>query len=141
MNRFIKGDTAVLTLENGDTLIVKQRLNTGETRAMRAAILDGDGAASRADRAAYAVVVAYLLDWTLTDDGRPVVIRDQPADVVRSVLDALDYDSFIELATAIGDHVARETARRADEKKAPATGTESPATWPSPFVAAGATNG
>ena len=44
--------------------------------------------------------MAYLLDWTITNDGRPVVIRDQPADVVRAVLDALDYDSFMEIAIA-----------------------------------------
>ena len=142
MNRFVRPDTAILALGNGDTLIVKHRLNTGETRAMRAAIL-GDGAApaNRADRAAYAVVVAYLLDWTLTDAGRPVVIRDQPPDVVRAALDALDYDSFLEIATAIGDHVQREQARRAEEKKTQATANGSSATSPSPFVAVGATNG
>jgi len=129
MNRFVRPETALLTLANGDTLVVKVRLNTGETRAMRAAILAGeDTGQSRADRAAYAVVLAYLLDWTITDDGRPVVIRDQPVAAVRAVLDALDYDSFIDIANAIGDHVHRETERRAEEKKTTASAPTSSAT-------------
>ena len=141
MNRFVRPETAVLTLTNGDTLIVRQRLNTGETRAMRAAIMNGDEQASRADRAAFAVVVAYLLDWTLTDDGRPVVIRDAPADKVRGALDALDYESFMEIATAIGTHVEQQKARRDEEKKTLSTAPASSAISPSPFDAVGATNG
>jgi len=140
MSRFVKPDTALLTLANGDTLVVKVRLNTGETRALRAAILAGTEQ-SHADRAAFPVVLAYLLDWTITDDGRPVVIREQPADVVRAVLDALDYDDFIEIANAIGDHVQRETVRRAEEKKTPTGATVSSATSASPSVAAGVTSG
>jgi len=140
MSRFVRPETALLTLTNGDTLVVKVRLNTGETRALRAAILAGVER-SNADRAAFPVVLAYLLDWSITDDGRPVVIREQPADAVRAILDALDYDSFIEIANAIGDHVQRETDRRAEEKKTPTTATGSSGTSPSPSVAVGATSG
>jgi len=141
MNRFVKPETAILQLENGDTLVVKVRLNTGETRAMRADILGADDNQSRADRSAFAVVVAYLLDWTINDDGRPVVIRDQPPDVVRAALNALDYDSFIEIANAIGDHVKRLKDAREEEKKTRNSVTESPATLQSPSVAVGVTNG
>jgi hypothetical protein len=141
MNRFVRPDTAIVTLANGDTLIVKCRLNTGETRALRAAILNGDATQTQADRAAYAVVLAYLLDWTINDNGRPVVIRDQPADVVRAVLDSLDYDSFVEIANAIHDHVQRQTAARAEEKKTATIGTPSSPISPLPSVAVGATNG
>lgn len=141
MSRFIRPDTDVLTLANGDTLIVKRRLNTGETHAMNGAILNGDAQLSQADRAAIAVVLAYLVDWTITDAGRPVVIRDQPAASVRATVDALDYDSFIDIANAIGDHVRAQKARRAEEKKTLTGAPESPAIWPSPSVAVGATNG
>jgi hypothetical protein len=140
MSRFVRPETALLTLANGDTLVVKVRLNTGETRALRAAILSG-GEQSHADRAAFPVVLAYLLDWSITDDGRPVVIRDQPPDAVRAVLDALEYESFMEIANAIGDHVQRETTRREDEKKTPITAPGSSATSPSPSAAVGATSG
>jgi hypothetical protein len=140
MNRFVRPDSTILTLENGDTIIVKVRLNTGETREMRGAILNPDEQ-SHADRTAYAVVVAYLLDWTLTDSGRPVVIRDQPVSVVRAALNALDYDSFIEIANAIGDHVHRQNALRDEEKKSLNTAPSSSETLPSPFAAAGVTNG
>jgi len=141
MNRFVRPDTAIVTLANGDTLVVKKRLNTGETRALRAAILNGDATQSQADRAAYAVVVAYLLDWTISDNGRPVVIRDQAADVVRSVLDSLDYDSFVEIANAIHEHVEQQKAARDAEKKTANTATESPQISPLPSVAVGVTNG
>jgi hypothetical protein len=140
MSRFVRPETALLTLDNGDTLVVKVRLNTGETRALRAAILAGSEA-SAADRAAFPVVLAYLLDWSITDDGRPVVIREQPADTVRAILDSLDYDSFIDIANAIGAHVQRQTQLRAEEKKTQTTATGSSATSPSPFAAAGAMNG
>jgi len=141
MNRFVRPDSAIVTLSNGDTLVVKCRLNTGETRALRAAILNGDQAQTQADRAAYAVVVAYLLDWTISDNGRPVVIRDQSADVVRAVLDSLDYDSFVEIANAIHEHVQRQKEIRDDEKKTENSATPSSPTLPSPFVAVGDTNG
>ena len=141
MNRFVRPDTAIVTLANGDTLIVKVRLNTGETRALRAAILNGDPTQTQADRAAYAVVLAYLLDWTISDNGRPVVIRDLPADGLRAVLDSLDYESFTEIAVAIHDHVQRQKELRDEEKKTANSATPSSPISPSPSVAVGATNG
>lgn len=142
MSRFVRPETDVLTLANGDTLIVKRRLNTGETRDMRGAILNDTAHTLKSDRAAFAVTTAYLLDWTLTDDdGRPVVIRDQPADVIRGALEQLDYDSFIEIATAIGEHAKRQTDLRAEEKKTRNSVIESDPTLRSPFGVVGATNG
>jgi hypothetical protein len=142
MNRFVRPETAVLTLANGDTLVVKQRLNTGEWRRMTDTIRQaGDERGATVLQYQTGLVLAYLVDWSLTDDGRPVVIRDQPIDTVRASLDALDYESFREIADAIQVHTRRQDEARAAEKKTPNTANESPAILPSPFVAVGVTNG
>jgi len=146
MSRFVQPETAVLTLGNGDTLIVKHRLNTGETRrmfaAMRRDIVTGEEReiVTKGNHDA-ATVAAYLLDWSLTDNGRPVVIRDQPPDVVRAAVEQLDYESYTEIAAAITAHVARQDAARAEEKKTQNTGTGSPPISPLPPVLVGVTNG
>ena len=146
MNRFVRPETVVLALAGGETLVVKRRLNTGEERALAAAMMraptNGDDR-PRVDplKVGVETVLAYLLDWTLTDDGRPVPIREQPPENVRALLDALDYESFREIRAAIERHVTREAEARAEEKKSQATGSASSATSPSPSVAAGATNG
>jgi hypothetical protein len=146
MNRFIHPETAILTLANGDTLVVKQRLNTGERRKMFASMYresaNGDGR-DRVDplKTGVSTVLAYLLDWSLTDDGRPVPIRDQGEDVVRGALDALDYESFTEILRAIEAHEIRQDEARALEKKSPAGASGSSPTSPSPSGVAGATSG
>ena len=72
-----------------------------------------------------AEVVAYLVDWNLTDaDGRPVVIRGAPTEFVIGALDNLDADGFDEIKTAITKHIAALE----EEKKIPATASASPAT-------------
>lgn len=144
MSRFVHPETCILSLADGATLVVKRRLNTGERRRMSAAMssANGDGT-PRFDRSKYPseLVVAYLLDWSLTDDGRPVPIRDQPEDVVRAALDQLDYDDFTEIFQAIEAHITQQTAAREAEKKTRSFETGSPMTSPSPPAMGGGTNG
>ncbi len=135
-SRFVRPDTKTLTLANGDTLLVKRRMNHGEQRdaflRMR----------SNAVNAVDAMIVAYLLDWSLTDDdGRPIVIRDRPADEVQASLDNLDPDDFQEIKRAIEDHETAVMAERDAEKKQQGGEKESSATSPSPDAVAGATSG
>ena len=75
-----------------------------------------------------AMVLAYLLDWTFTDfDGPPLVIRDQPAAVVRGLLDAIDAGSYMEVQQAIQAHDQTRSARFRGGKK-----NEHGATAPAP---------
>lgn len=135
MGRFVRPETVTLHISDGDTLVVKKRLNTGERRAMFAAMAtegeDGDLKLNRL-KVGIATILAFLVDWSLRDDeGKPVVIRDQPADIIMAILDALDTDSFKEILDAIEGHERTMAAEREQEKNARRGGTESPATSPS----------
>lgn len=121
MSRFVRPETAILKISNGDTLTVKRRLSSGEQRAayarMYAAGADGR---LKVNPAQYALglITAYLLDWSLMDDdGRLVVIRDQSIEGVTAALDALDAESFAEIKDAIDVHETAMTAEREQEKK------------------------
>ena len=144
-SRFVRPDTATLTLKNGDTLTVKRRLNSGEKRAMFARLyLAGADGRMRANplSVGIATVEAYLIDWSLRDDDdRPVVIRDQGPDDLRATLDALDPESFAEIRDAVDAHIAKMDAERTAEKNGPGGANESPAISPSPSVSAGVSNG
>jgi hypothetical protein len=126
MSRFVRPQTKTITLANGDQLTVRERLSAGEARAYfarqyepnsvggwRRNLLMGDAA----------MIVAYLLDWTLTDDqGTRVEIRDlSPADL-QQVVDSLDTESFKEIHAAIEAHEnAMLLARDAEKKTAGGT--------------------
>lgn len=133
-SRFIRPDTDTLTISQGDTLVVKRRLNAGERRQMFAEMyresLDGrlrfNPVTTGISR-----VLAYLVDWSLKDEGKPVVIRDQPTSVVAAALDGLDPDSFTEILAAIEAHEDRMTTAREQEKNGQDGATESSATSPS----------
>ena len=117
-----------LELSQGDHLLVKQDLTAGEYRDMlRAAtkpitMTQASGAVATIEldpiAAGLAAVLAYLLDWSFADaDGRPLVIADQPAAVVRAALDHIDHATYMEVQTAIQGHQAARAAALAEEKK------------------------
>lgn len=121
MGRFVRPETVTLKISQGDTLVVKKRLNTGERRAMFAAMAqqtdDGDLRLNRL-KVGIATILAFLVDWSLRDDdGKPVVILNKSADDVTAILDALDTDSFKEILDAIETHERAMTAEREAEKK------------------------
>jgi hypothetical protein len=145
MSRFVKPETTTLKISRGDTLTVKRRLNSGEQRAAfaRMAVAGVDGQ-RRIDstEVGRSLMVAYLVDWSLTDDdGKRVEIADLPPDAVASVLDALDPESFVEIREAIEAHDASIRAEREQEKNGQGGGKESSAISPSPEPLAGATSG
>jgi hypothetical protein len=146
MSHFVNGATDVLTLPDGATVIVRRRLNTGETHALAAAMMRAPTAGDdrlRVDplKVGLETAVAYLVDWTLTDGGRPVPLRGLAPDEVRSSINMLEADVFQDMRQAIDAHVERQAAERAAEKKSQATAIGSSPTSPSPSVAAGGTNG
>lgn len=119
-----------LELTEGDFLIVKHDLTAGEYRdLMRAAarpvtVMATTGVAPMPTieldpiAAGLATVLAYLLDWSFTDaDGRPLVIADQPAAVIKAALDHIDSDAYMEVQKAILAHQAARGAAVAEEKK------------------------
>lgn len=141
MSRFVRPETSVLRISNGDTLTVRTRLNVGEQRAMfdRWMSPNGDGRARHVDelRVGVAQVAAYLLDWSLTDDsGNRVPIPDS-LDGVIAIINGLDPDDFREIREAIEAHVEHQAAARAQEKKVPSGAPASSATSTSPDDATG----
>lgn len=131
MSRFVKGKTATLTLANGDTLVIKHRLNKGEELEMYRRM----GADST--RIAFCTVIAHLLDWTLKDEQHPIYgLSDEDKE---KVLNNLDPDDFDEIKTAIYAHVTNLQKERDEAKKAARGETASSATLPSADSTAGPT--
>lgn len=134
-SRFVRPDTTVLKISHGDTLTVKRRLNAGEARTRK-------GMASFATLDQVAVVLAYLVDWSLTDDeGKHVSIAGLSAKDLCDRLDGLDSASFEEIYAAIVVHEKAMDAERETAKNGPDGGSGSPATLPSLELVAGASNG
>ena len=124
--------TERLELSDGDSITVKRDLTAGEyrdlmrasTRPLQVTPSDGVAAATASTveldpiAAGLATVLAYLLDWTFLDaDGKPLVIADQPPEVVRALLANIDSDAYMEVQKVILDHQARRAAVLAEEKK------------------------
>jgi len=124
---FVAPDTVRLELEEGQWLRVKRRLNAGETRGVfrRLYLQAEDGTLKlNPDTVGTTLVVAYLVDWSLTDArGEPVVIAQQPAAVLEAALDALDPDKFALIKAAVDAHDERERLARDEEKKTRSTAT------------------
>lgn len=120
MSRFVRPETVTLPLSDGDSITVRRWLSEGEQRESYSRMYrEGPrGLQVHPAEVSIAMVIAYLVDWTLTDDeGRQVIIRDQPVDVVRAALDALYPVDFAELREAIQAHEDRELEARRQEKK------------------------
>lgn len=141
MSRFVRPDTRVLTISQGDTLTVKARLTAGESRQAYARMYRDNSSGQRVIdplESGMALTLAYLLDWSLIDDqGQLVVIREKPEGVLRGALDALDIDSFEEIKKAIEAHEEAMTAERDASKKILDGEPNSPAISPSLTASAG----
>jgi hypothetical protein len=144
-SRFTRPETTTLPLANGDTLTVKRRLTAGEQRAMFSRMYQtGAEGLLQLDRMqlGLATMLAYLVDWTLTDDnGQLVEIRGLPPEDLAVILDSLTPEDFKEISTAIDAHSEAMEAFRAAEKKTASGGAGSPSTSPSPADLVGATSG
>lgn len=140
-SRFVKPETVTLPISRGDTITVKKRLTAGETRAAHRAMYeagaDGETVRRTPTEVGLQMVLAYLIDWTITDDGAPVPIRHATIDEKKSLLNALDPEDFAEIREAINRHEERIEQERAAEKKALGGETPSSATSASPSSPAG----
>ena len=121
MSRFLKPEIVRINLTGGDWITVKRELTAGEQRRVFASTTKPVRAGERIEidleKAGLAEIVAYLVDWSFLDDaGKPVVIRDMPAEYVADVLNNLDGDSYTEIFNALNAHeqtVAAEKKTRA----------------------------
>lgn len=130
-----------LAIDGDHYLIVKPELNYGETIAMYAQMRAADQGGADPLKVGPALVVAYLLDWSLTDnDGRILSVRQQPPDVVASALHHLPYDEGQAVVDAIRAHDAALTTAREEKKLRTGAPVSSPNS-PLRVVATGASSG
>jgi hypothetical protein len=131
VGRFVKPEVVTLPLSQGDSLTVRKRLNYGEQSAAfdRMYLAGADGKARvNPLRVGIETVLAYLLDWTLTDDGKPVVVKGKPREEVEAVLRNLEPETFGEIRAAVDAHIEAQAAEREQEKARPFGTTEPLAT-------------
>jgi hypothetical protein len=145
-SRFVQPIERVLTLANGDTLTVRRRLTAGEQMAMFERLYvpsNGDGRLKlNPVQTGFALVTAYLLDWSLLDaHGEPVVIRGEPFETLEAAVRQLDPEDFHEVKAAIETHEQEMMAERARQKKVPSGELASNPISGSPSGAAGASSG
>lgn len=113
-SRLVAPGTARLPLSRGDYLIVKHRLNAGETldlfeRAAPELDVTNPGALAHLSptKTGLAIVTAYLLDWSFADlDGAVIPIRGLSTLDKESALRLIDFDSLIEVMNAVAAHDA-----------------------------------
>lgn len=136
MSRFVQPQTKKLDLSQGDYLIVKQRLNAGESRRVLSRMVKemrpGEAILLNPEQVGRSKVLEYLVDWSLTDTaGNIVPIRGKSADEVGTALDSLDQESFGEILEAVEKHATAMDAEREAEKNVPAGESLTSATSPS----------
>jgi len=120
-SRYRKPEEMRITLEGGDWLLVRKHLTAGEAREAAARVY-GVGADGKPEinlrEAGIATVVAYLIDWSITDaNDKPVVIRDQSQEFIAAALVAQTPESVVEIIKVVQAHDAAMIAERAVEKK------------------------
>lgn len=137
MSDFVRPEPHRLTLSGGAYVDITKRLTHGETEDMFARI-SPDGAVLNRREVRTAKILAYLIGWSLTNDGTPVPYSlELPEQTRLDTIRNLDPDRAIEIYTAIEAHEAQMTQERAAKKKIRDGAPASAPTSPSPSGAAG----
>ena len=134
MSDIVTPREVTLPLTHGRSLTVWAELNHGQYIAMLSRMFtEAKGGELRRDvlKTTDATVIAYLIDWTLTDSsGARIPIRGQAPDAVQDVLNNLRQATALEVKQAIeAHHAAVEAAGEALKKTASSdasSGTPSP---------------
>lgn len=137
-------ETIKLDISNGDWLIVKKHLTAGEQRRIIKGTVQmmaaGQEPVFDPVAADMGFVLAYLLDWSMTDlEEKQIPIRNQPENVITSALESLPFDDYTEIVNAIQAHDVRMKAERDAEKNARTTVSKSLVTSLSPDSSASGT--
>jgi len=148
--RVVRPQEVTLPLSDGDWLRVKKRLTAGEAREQFARIVKDAPGGERPTLSSMQVgisrILAYLLDWSLTDDkGVVLPLRngrgELAVDVMTASLNSIDPDSFGEILKAVEDHEEAMDKEREAEKNGTGGVNESSAISPSPVALTGDMSG
>jgi hypothetical protein len=143
--RYVRPETTILPISQGDTLTVKKRLTHGERSAAyaRQYAPGPDGLLHTVpEQIKLSMVTAYLIDWSITGlDGNQVAILGEPIEVVEAALNGLSPEDFDEIHAAIDKHEKAMRAERVREKKQKGPTPAVEVTSPSLLDAAGASTG
>jgi hypothetical protein len=127
--------TLTLPLAYGWTVTVWEELTHGQFNDMRSRIYSEstDGTLQRnVERFFDGLVIAYLVDWTLTDAaGQPIDIRGLPADALQDAFRNLRQFAALEVQRVIEAHHDRNLAAIEDLKKTASIDGPSATTSPS----------
>jgi hypothetical protein len=139
-DRFVRPELTRIPLSDGDWLLVKRRLSAGEEREAHARMFeeapDGTLRPNRL-RFDFAIISAYVVDWSLLREGEPLAIRGMAPDDLELLLHDLAPEELREFRIAIEEHEARQEAARLAEKKSPVGERASPPISLSPVDAVG----
>lgn len=116
MGDFVRPEVVRLSLSGGRWIDVKKRLNAGESRKMFARVVKDMPAGEKPkldpEQVGYTKLVAYLVGWSLADDG------GKPVAYSADALDAIDPDLYAEMIKAVDAHEDAEDEARSAEKNA-----------------------
>ncbi len=145
-DRIVEPESERLFISDGDYIDVKKRLNHGEQDDYFAKVAPfqtpGQPVRMETRHIRSGKVVAYLLGWSLTHKGKPIPMApSMPENERIATLNSLDKASFNEIFKAIDAHEDKVDAESEARKNGQDGGSESPATSPSPVVAAGVMSG
>lgn len=128
--------TVILPLAYGWTVTVWEELTHGQYNDMRSRIYaEADGGALKPNTEKFfdGLIVAYLVDWTLTDaQGARIEIRGLKPDALQDALRNLRQFAALEVQRAIEAHHERGLAVIADLKKT--ASLEMPSATISPYA-------
>lgn len=139
-SRYVRPETTILHISQGDTLTVKKRLTHGERSASYARQYEPgpDGTlALKPAQIKLSMVTAYLIDWS----GLNGPILHEPIEVVEAALNGLPPEDFDEIHAAIEKHEKAMRAERTREKKLKESANGAEATSVSPSAVSGALTG
>lgn len=136
MSDFVKPEPVRLALSGSQYIDVKKRLNHGEREDMLARMAPHitPGAPFQLERREVrtAKVLAYLLGWSLMDNGKPAPYGiEMPEGARLDMLRSLDPDRFDEMYDAIDAHETKEAEERSALKNVQAGESPSKTTSPS----------
>lgn len=138
-SRLVRPDTKQIPISDGDWILIKRRLTASDARrryqrsvSPTATDAAGEPVADKA-LAGQATVLAYLLDWSLSETEPTLKITHASEAEIAAATDLIDTDTYIEILRAIEAHEAALLAERTAEKNA-AGATKSDPTSPLPCV-------
>jgi hypothetical protein len=126
---FVQPETTKLSIGEDAWILVKKRLNAGESRRMFAGVIKtmaiGEKLELDPEKVGLQKVLVYLLDWSAADQ---FPIRGKSSGEVADALNNLDQESYQAIVKAIDTHEAEMDAAHELEKKVPSGESASSAT-------------